>query len=64
MATRCPICHKKTGTYRQPDNLGNIGDYELPLYQVSYPGTKEYVSERCIECYEQVERRRNKGGVN
>jgi len=43
---KCPVC-------KNEDN---------ELYQVSYPGQKEYVPPRCEACYQKMIERRKKHG--
>mgnify|MGYP003394312187 CR=1 FL=1 len=51
---KCPVCGKREqiilclSVNLQPI----IGD--TPMYQISYPGQKEYVSPRCSDCYDKL----------
>jgi len=55
---RCPVCLVPTGAYLAMAILGPPIQKDYSLYQISYPGQKEYLSPRCLECYEKVEIRR------
>lgn len=56
MNERCPVCKEnviiKVSGYMN-DEKGDLFDLDSiePLYQVSYPGSKEYVTPRCSICY-------------
>lgn len=43
---RCPVCRQEVG--------------DDPLYQVSYPGQKEYVTPRCLGCLNKLMEKRAK----
>ncbi len=52
---KCPVCNQQL----EPDeNFEN----KVPLYQISYPGRKEYVSPRCSDCLDKLMARREKKG--
>lgn len=50
----CPVCKDKKFMLSQMEYGGPIMMVEEPLYQISYPGQKEYVSQRCSSCIDKV----------
>lgn len=53
---KCPVCYRETGYYKQEGvEPGTMERRPYPLYQRSYPGKPEYISGRCLECYEKAE---------
>ena len=58
---RCPVCKEKRTIFKQLEYGGPLVEVPAPLYQVSYPGSKEYVPPRCSECYDKtLEKRKRK----
>lgn len=55
---KCPVCHQSRRVAVETGEL-----VEEPLYQISYPGSKEYVSPRCSECFDKLMEKRKKKGV-
>lgn len=55
---KCPVCLQKRYITRQPQQGGDLIVVDAPLYQISYPGQKEYVSPRCSECLDKLMERR------
>jgi len=52
---RCPVCKQPTGTYIGPaPEPGQETKRDYPLYQISYPGQKAYVSPRCCGCLDKL----------
>ncbi len=51
---KCPVCEKDTGVYYWPSALDPlvVDVLEYLLYQRSYPGKPEYISERCEQCFD------------
>lgn len=55
--TICLECKHSTGSYVQSGAIpGTFVKEPYPLYQYSYPGQPEYISPRCLECYEIAEK--------
>ena len=57
---KCPVCRENRTIlqqvkYGEPHTL-----VSAPLYQISYPGSKNYVDPRCSECIDKLEARRAK----
>lgn len=55
----CPVCKRPIKII--PDGItpdGRQQTKEEPLYQISYRGTKEYVSPRCSTCFDRMMERR------
>lgn len=52
----CPVCKKDTGTYFWPSASDPwvIDIFDMPLYQRSYPGEPEYISARCVQCFDKA----------
>ena len=56
---RCPVCGEPTGEYTEPGvEPGTTRNEDYRLYQFSYKGERDYLSPRCLACYEKVEARR------
>lgn len=62
---KCPVCQKIITMiwFDQRKTLSEqygklLGPVDGMLYQISYPGQKEYLSPRCSECLDKVLRRR------
>lgn len=54
---KCPVCRKEAGHYKvEGIEPGSFKREPYPLYQKGYPDEKEYVSERCLDCYDKGER--------
>lgn len=61
MASKCPVCNNQLRKIRTETWPGRIELIDEPLYQVSYPGSPEYQSPRCSDCYEKMmERQKEK----
>lgn len=64
---KCPICQQDKQIidfdHRRPlaEQYGRLlGFQDAPLYQISYPGQKEYVSPRCSDCIDKVLQKKKK----
>lgn len=57
--TRCPVCKLSTGFYYwlNAEPNGPMVRKDHPLYQRSYEGSDEYISPRCLGCYNKAEAR-------
>lgn len=55
---KCPVCRKSAGFYKWPSALNpkKVDILPMPLLQRSYPGYPEYISPRCLRCYEKAEK--------
>lgn len=60
----CPVCRQDKPMMMHSDynDPGKLVAHPQPLYQVSYPGRKEYVPPRCEDCFNKMMARRNKKG--
>lgn len=54
---KCPVCKLATGIYEELVITGDIRWLPHPLYQRSYKGEPEYISQRCLKCYEKAEKK-------
>jgi len=54
----CPVCQQKRHITQQREYGGDLIVVDAPLYQISYPGQKEYVPPRCSECLDKLLARR------
>jgi hypothetical protein len=59
---RCPVCKqdKVMLMHSQNDDPIALVPHPQPLYQISYPGEREYVSPRCEDCFNKLMERRSK----
>ncbi len=53
---KCPVCREQ----RVVPDVNTGEPVEEPLYQTSYPGSKEYISPRCSVCFDKMMDKRNK----
>ncbi len=53
---KCPVCKQDKIMLMHTDY--KIVSHPQALYQISYPGEKEYVSPRCEACYEKLIKKR------
>jgi hypothetical protein len=60
----CPICHKEVTIQMAENYNGPVVTVSGYLFQVSYPGCKEYISPRCPDCYDKLIERRKQNVVN
>ena len=61
---KCPVCGQTKMMKTQLVYGGPLVEVEQPLYQISYPGEKEYLTPRCIDCYDKVIAKREKKNGN
>ncbi len=53
---KCPVCKQPIGQYAEELAMqpGVMRQVDYPLYQISYPGRKEYVTPRCERCFDRL----------
>lgn len=57
---KCPVCGQRKKILSQEQYGAAPVEVDEPLYQISYPGQKEYLSPRCSDCLEKVLEKRSK----
>ena len=55
---KCPVCKQQRTILWQREYGKPPVPVPEPFYQISYPGSKEYVSPRCSVCFDKMMEKR------